>query len=132
MQNANLLVEDSKQFQQQLLGASAQHEQSTQDSSEQENMLVPPQKRSDSELQTIGKFLKIKKVHSVSVFVYWCCTVCMLIECFVLFIKAVTPSGLEFPDEYEFLRSQEIVLFVVALLQLVVMSMGVAYRGQLA
>jgi hypothetical protein len=38
----------------------------------------------------------------------------MLIECFILFIKAVTPEGLEFPDEYEYLRWQEILLFVIA------------------
>ena len=56
----------------------------------------------------------------------------MLVESFVLFVKAVTPSGLRFPDEYEFLRSQEIALFVIASLQLLVMSMGVAYRVRLA
>ena len=56
----------------------------------------------------------------------------MLIECFVLFIKAVTPSGLDFPDEYDLLRSQEIILFVIASIQLFVMSMGVTYRVQLA
>ena len=52
----------------------------------------------------------------------------MLLECFVLFIKVVTPEGLNFPDEYGFLRSQEIILFVIASLQLFVMSMGVVYR----
>ena len=56
----------------------------------------------------------------------------MLLECFVLFIKVVTPEGLNFPDEYGFLRSQEIILFVIASLQLFVMSMGVVYRAQLA
>ena len=56
----------------------------------------------------------------------------MIIESFYLFVKAVTPSGLRFPDEYEYLRVQEIVQFVIASAQLLVMSMGVAYRVQLA
>lgn len=71
-------------------------------------------------------------MHLASVVIYWICTICMLLECFILFVKAVTPSGLEFPDEYSYLRSQEIVLFVLASLQLFVMSMGVAYRVQLS
>lgn len=68
----------------------------------------------------------------MSVIIYWICTVSMLIECFILFIKAVTPSGLRFPDEYEFLRTQEIAQFIVASLQVFFMSMGIVYRVQLA
>ena len=38
----------------------------------------------------------------------------MMIEGFFLFIKAVTPEGLDFPKEYELLRIQEICQFIIA------------------
>ncbi len=80
----------------------------------------------------LKEFYRIQKIHTAGVIIYWICTVSMLIECFILFIKAVTPSGLEFPDEYEFLRDQEIAQFIIASLQVFFMSMGIAYRVQLA
>ncbi len=63
---------------------------------------------------------------------YWICTICMLIECFVLFVIVVTPAVLRFPEEYEFLKGQEIFLFILAVLQLIVMSLGVYMRKTLA
>ena len=74
----------------------------------------PSRVRTASEEATLGQFFKIRKIHQAGVIVYWVCTVSMLVECFILFVKAVTPSGLAVPDEYQYLKSQEIILFVLA------------------
>ena len=44
----------------------------------------------------------------------------------------ITPAVLNFPEEYEYLKVQEIVLFVFAILQLIAMSLGVMLRTTLA
>ena len=62
------------------------------------------------------KYKSIQTWHVRSVLVYWICTICMLIECFILFVIVVTPAVLRFPEEYEYLKGQEILLFVLACL----------------
>lgn len=64
--------------------------------------------RTQSESELFNRFNEIQKVHSIGVIIYWICTISMMIEGFFLFIKAVTPEGLDFPKEYELLRVQEI------------------------
>ena len=77
-------------------------------------------------------YFRIRRIHTISVSLYWVCTVVVLVESFVLFIKAVTPAGLRFPDQHKDLRGQEIAQFVIAVLQLFCMSMGIVYRVKLS
>ena len=77
-----------------------------------------PDKRRGSENMGdfMAKYKSIQTWHVRSVLIYWICTICMLIECFILFVIVVTPAVLRFPEEYEFLKGQEIFLFVLACL----------------
>ena len=64
----------------------------------------------------LKRYKSIQVWHVRSVLVYWVCTIAMLIECFILFIIVVTPAVLKFPEEFEYLRVQEITLFILACL----------------
>lgn len=131
MSHANLLVEDTQALHKEMnFSPENIAENSTADSSsEPEKQLM---ERESVHTKLLGRYFKILRIHSLGVIVYWVCTVSMLIESFVLFIEAVAPSGLNFRHKNEHFKSQEIAEFILACCQLVCMSLGIAYRVQLA
>ena len=86
------------------------------DDDQEESTKSSEKQTTESLEEFMVKYKKIQTWHVRSVLLYWICTIAMLIECFVLFVIVVTPAVLKFPEEYEFLKAQEIALFLLALL----------------